>query len=198
MMMNASRFFDYKILSFVGAGIILLSPFYYAIGRIFQNDLSIFQAYMFTSITAVAILIGYKIFFFIQIRTLNRKSYAIDIALDKYVPFFVQWVWVYGFLYYILIGLPVAFFSHIGQCLTFIAGGFAVILTSLLIFLIWPTTCPPEWRRYEQTGISSRFLAFIQRFDLGRNCWPSMHCALSAYTATFIPSSIFVITIPTL
>src|SRR5215469_14684384 len=84
------------------------------------------------------------------------------------------------------------------QCVTCITGGFIILMVSSVIFLLWPTRCPSEWRQYQVAGPSSRFLAIIQNLDRGRNCCPSMHCTLAAYTATFIPSLLLVFFIPAL
>jgi hypothetical protein len=154
--------------------------------------------YLFTSVSAVAALTGYEIFFAVQVISLKRKAHIVCSTLDARVPFVAHWVWIYGVLYYALVGLPLAFFNRLDQCLTFICGGLAILFLSAPVFLLWPTTCPPQWRRFERTGISSRFLAFIQQTDLGRNCCPSLHCTLSAYAATFIPSHIFLFAMPAL
>jgi hypothetical protein len=69
---------------------------------------------------------------------MERKSQIIYCSLDARIPFVVQWVWVYGFVYYVLFGLPLAFFSGIDQCLKCISGGFAILLLSSLVHLLWP------------------------------------------------------------
>jgi hypothetical protein len=198
-LMNAiNKIYDYRILLSTGAAASALAPCYYIIGRPFHVGARLSDLYLFTFAFAIALLVGYQIFFSVQALTTNRKAHIVYSNLDSRIPFVVQWVWVYGLVYYALLGLPLAFFSHLGQCLKCIAGGFTILVIASAIFLMWPTRCPPEWRRFPVTGPSSRFLAFIQRMDKGQNCCPSLHCTLAAYTATFIPSVALLFLIPAL
>jgi hypothetical protein len=192
------RVFDYRILLFGGVGALVTAPCYYLVGRSVQAGGSIYEMYLTTFVAVAALLAGYELFFAIQATNLKRHARVVHSSLDSLVPFVVQWVWIYGLIYYALLGLPLAFFSRIGQSLTFIAGGLVILLLSSPVYLLWPTTCPTEWRRFEITGTSSRFLSFIQSLDQGRNSCPSMHCTLAAYAATFVPSHTLLVAIPAL
>jgi hypothetical protein len=185
---SMTRILDYRILVYAAASILVLGPIYYAIGQFVDTEISIWKMYYFTAVAGASVLLGYQIFFSIQALVVRRKLRVLYTSIDKYIPFVVQWVWVYGALYYLVLGLPLAFFSRFSQCLTYVSGGFVILLLSTPIFLLLPTRCPPEWRNYKRSDISSRFLAFIQHFDVGVNCCPSLHCALTAYAASFIPS----------
>jgi hypothetical protein len=192
------KVFDYRILLFAGLGVLGAAPCYYLIGQFAGAGASLSDVYVWTIIFALALLAGYELFFAVQTMTFDRKVHVVRSRLDNRIPFLVQWVWVYSFIYYLLLGLPVSFFNRLGQCLTCIGGGFAIFLLSAIVYLTWPTTCPPEWRSYKVTDTASRVLAFIQTMDRGRNCCPSLHCTLAAYTASFAPSPILLLGIPAL
>ena len=192
------KVFDYRIMLLAVMGALGSAPCYYLIGQSAGARASLSNFYLWTAIFVVALLAGYELFFAVQMMTLDRKARVVRSRLDDRIPFVVQWVWIYGFAYYGLLGLPLSFFDRLGQCLTCIAGGFAIFLLSSIVYLARPTTCPPEWRSYEVTGTSSRVLAFIQRMDSGRNCCPSLHCTLAAYTASFVPSISLLFAIPAL
>jgi hypothetical protein len=189
---------DTKILLFAAFGIAGGPPLYYWIGRTAHENVLLLELYFWTAIFVVALLAGYEFFFAVQTINLDRRTRIIFDRLDDRFPFVVQWVWIYSVLYYVLLGLPLSFITHIEQCLACIAGGFAILLLSSIVYLIWPTRCPPKWRDYRVDGPSSRLLAFVQRLDQGRNCNPSLHCTLAAYTASFVPSPLLVVGIPAL
>jgi hypothetical protein len=192
------KVFDSRIMVLAALGGLGTAPCYYLIGRSAGTGASLADVYLWTAIFIVALLAGYELFFAVQTMTLHREARVVSSPLDNRIPFVVQWVWVYSFVYYCLLGLPLAFFSHISQCLTCIAGGFVILMLSSIVYLNWPTRCPSEWHAYQVTGISTRVLAFIQRMDQGRNCCPSLHCTLAAYTASFVPSTILLLAIPAL
>jgi hypothetical protein len=192
------RVFDYRILLFAGSGALAAAPCYHLIGKFAGTVTSLSDVYLRTIFFVLALLAGYELFFVVQTLTLRRKAHVVRSRLDDRIPFVVQWVWVYSFAYYFLLGLPLSFLGRLGQCLTCIGGGFAILLLSSIVYLAWPTTCPPEWRSYKVTGTASRVLAFVQTMDRGRNCNPSLHCTLAAYTASFVPSTFLLLGIPAL
>jgi hypothetical protein len=192
------RVFDFRILLSAGIGASISAPCYYLIGRAANTGASLSELYFRTMIFVVALLAGYELFFVVQRLNFNRKPYIVRSRLDDRIPFAVRWVWVYSVAYYALLGLPLSFLSQLSQCLVCIAGGFFILLLSSIVYVRWPTRCPPEWRSYPIEGASSRLLAFIQKLDNGRNCCPSLHCSFAAYTASLVPSSVLLIAIPAL
>jgi len=182
------RVFDRRILLPSLAAMLVLAPSYFWIGRFLGTGTALPLEFLFLAITIIVLLVCYEIYFVTQAKNLRRRAHVVRSGLDERIPFAVRWVWIYGAVYYVFLGLPLALFTNLTQLLKFLAGGLAIFLAASLVFLLWPTTCPPEWRRFERTGVAGRFLALIQDFDTGLNCFPSLHCALSAYAATFLPS----------
>lgn len=135
-------------------------------------------------------------FFFVQSLKPLRKIRVVGASLDAKIPFLPQWMWVYGVRYYVFLGLPIAFIETAGELMVFIAGGSVVLLIAIPMYIFWPTESPPEWRSFPSTGISARFLTAIQSLDNGRACFPSLHCALPAYSVTFLPYRPAAIAIP--
>ncbi len=185
-----------RILLSTCAAVLALSPIYYSIARWRTTPTSLALIFTFTSITAVSVLAGYELLFAVQQQSLRQPAHILRVALDEKIPFSVHWVWVYSLLYYGLVGLPLAFLTNMHQCLLVIVGGASILFLSVPVFLVWPTACPGEWRNHQTNGHSARLLAFIQRLDNGRACFPSLHCALAAYAATLLPSGWFLLGMP--
>jgi hypothetical protein len=59
--------------------------------------------------------------------------------------------------------------------------GLSLLFIHSVCTFIFPTTVPLHWRHYEIDTVSKRFLQLIQRYDNGRSCFPSMHCALATF-----------------
>ena len=179
----------------IGA-VMILTPVYYVIAERVRTDVRILTIFEYTFGTTATVLVGYLVFFTAQALSSSRRARRLDLRLDHKIPFVVHWVWVYGVLYYLLIGLPIAFLGSARDFTVFILGGFSILLLSVPVFILWPRQCPPEWRIYPVKNTSSKYLKFIQEFDNGRSCLPSLHCALAAYASTFVPSSIALLLLP--
>lgn len=186
------------ILTAALVAVVVLTPIYYVAGRVVGLSKEFWDVFSCTSTVAVAIVIGYQLFFVVQFATLQRQARVISSPLDTRIPFVAGWVWVYGGFYYGLIGIPVVFLEKSGGCFELIIGGFILLLLISPIYLLFPTVCPQEWRRFEVHDFSGRFLRFIQSFDNGRTCLPSLHCVLAAYSTSFLPISPLSLLIPIL
>lgn len=189
---------DQRILGFAAIATTILSPFYYGIGYAAGSSRSFSHTFLWTTGTVAVILAGYQLLFFVQTCTVYHKAHVVSVQLDKKIPFIVGWVWVYGVLYYAFLGLPLAFIEHSVQYQLFLLGGMGLVILTIPVYIFWPSACPPEWRLYHTTNWSFKFLSFIQEMDNGRTCIPSLHCALSAYSATFLPNLTLTIVIPVL
>ena len=154
---------------------------------------------LFDSVSiAIVVLIGYEVFFAVQRRHTDKTPTVVRSRLDDSIPFVAKWVWIYGALYYVVVFFPLALMPDRKSCFLFIAGGVAILACATPVYVLWPTQCPDEWRSFEQNNRSARFLAFIQTFDNGRNCIPSLHTAYAAYAAVFYPWTSARIVVPTL
>lgn len=182
---------------FAAAGsLLVLAPAYYAIDYFREAGQALLPVFVRTLGTVATVIVGYQVYFFVQSLKPLRKIRVVGASLDAKIPFLPQWVWVYGVLYYVFLGLPIAFIETAGKRMVFITGGSVVLLIAIPMYIFWPTESPPEWGSFPSTGISARFLTAIQSLDNGRACFPSLHCALSAYSATFWPYRPAAIAIP--
>jgi hypothetical protein len=189
---------NWRIVTIALVADVVLTPIYYTFGRMLKLNIEFLDVFSCTSSLAVALVIGYQLFFLVQFATLGRQTQVVFCTLDTRIPFVVEWVWIYGGFYYGLIGIPVVFIKKSVECFDFITGGLVLLMLLSPIYLLFPTSCPSAWRRFEVHNASGRFLKFIQSFDNGRTCLPSLHCVLAAYSASFLPTSPFSLLIPVL
>jgi hypothetical protein len=190
------RVLDLRALVFAALGVTVLAPTYYVLAKLIRGVSALEVAVAHALGLALVILSGYELYFALQRTDIGRGIRIIRTRLDNSIPFVVHWVWVYGLLYYLLVCLPVALLVEHRSFLLFVAGGVCVLLTSIPFYLLWPTSCPPEWRSYPKQPNAAKFLAFIQQFDNGRCCIPSLHAAFAAYAATFYPTSTALLIVP--
>jgi hypothetical protein len=185
-----------KLLFAALASLLILPPLYYTAGYLIGIGQGFYSIFLRTLGTVAAVAVGYQLFFLVQAVHPPRKTRIVGTSLDDKIPFSPRWVWVYGMLYYLFLGLPIAFIGTSGKLIVFIAGGSVILLIAIPIYILWPSESPARWRSFPCAGISARFLMAIQSLDNGRACFPSLHCALSAYSATFVPYKPAAIGIP--
>ena len=175
----------YMLLLFLGT--IFFSLIYYFLGRVFsKNPLSYYQYFVFTCVLAIVIVGGYQIFFWIQRHNYYFTTRCLKCKLDDYIPFLPEVVWIYSFSYYILIGLVVVSIPSIEQGIIYIFGGLLLLFFQSIFFLIFPCVVPKKWRDYQHDSISTKLLRFVQGYDNGRNCFPSMHCSVATYAGLIL------------
>lgn len=99
-------------------------------------------------------------------------------AMDMAVPFQPAWTAVYQSLY--LMMPAAAFWADSADALRRYARGFvALSLVGFAVFVAFPVEGP---RPQQET---SGLYALLVRYDAPRNCFPSLHVALAAYSALF-------------
>lgn len=163
---------------------VLFSILYYYIGKTFLNSpLTYYQYLVFTSVVAVIVVGAYQIYFWTEANNYFFKTRCLKTKLDDKIPFWPQWVWVYSFIYYFMIGLVIVSLNSLEEGIYLIFGGLFLLVIQCIWYIIYPCTVPPKWRKYKVNSISTRFLKFVQGCDKGRNCMPSMHCSLATYIA---------------
>ena len=176
-----------KYMLLISSSIFLMTFVYYAIGRYLVNSkLTYYQYLVFVSVLAIVVVGGYQIFFWVQRNNFFFKTRCLKIRMDDYIPFVPQFVWLYSFSYYLLIGLVVASINSIEQGINFIFGGLLLLVFQSICFLVFPCTVPSHWRKYKVNTLSIRFLKFVQGLDNGRNCFPSMHCSVATYVGLLL------------
>lgn len=164
---------------------------YYLAGtELFASPLSLDEYLVFTSLVAIVVTGCYQLFFWVQRNNYFFKSRCFVLPLDRYIPFWPSWVWIYSFLYYIAIGFVVASIQSIVEGVYLIFGAIVLLLAQVTCFLLVPSTVPTGYRQYEVNSRSTRFLKFVQGKDNGRNCMPSMHCSVAMYVSLILYPSI--------
>jgi membrane-associated phospholipid phosphatase len=106
------------------------------------------------------------------------------IWIDRWAGFQPAWVWVYQSAYLLM---PAAgWFSVSREHLRRYARGFVLLsLVGFSFFALYPVACP----RPEVVPASGMF-SLLVAYDGRRNAFPSLHCALAAYSVLFGHQSI--------
>jgi len=172
------------------AAVPLIASAYYAAGR-WMGTLRIGFAdcIMFSTVLAASVTGGYQIYLWTQRNNTGFPLRTMDTSLDDRIPFSPRWVWVYLFLYYPLLGYVVATIPNMAEGIRLLFGGLMLLGVQSGIAMLLPCAVPCSWRIYRVNSLSTRLLRFSQRIDNGRNCWPSMHCALAMYVCCLLAPS---------
>ena len=178
---------DRRVLGFAALAVTILTPMFVLSADALRGKTEAPIALLRAVTLVAAVLFGYELFFTVQRVDTPRAPRIVRSALDEHIPFVPAWVWVYGALYYVFIAFPVGLFADSASFARYLAGGIAMLVIALPVYVLWPTQSLPAWRAHDDAGISIRFLKFIQTFDNGRACVPSLHMAFSVYAATFYP-----------
>jgi hypothetical protein len=181
---------DKKVVALATSAALALSVLYQLIATVCGIHRPFWTTMWMTLLTEAVVLFGYEVFFAVQRAAASRRPRVIEVWIDGRIPFYSPAVWVYGGLYYAALLLPIAFTtSPLLWCKRLLAG-FVMVVAVLPLYSLWPTSCPPAWRQFDDGHrVSMRLLNFIRSRDDGRACLPSMHCALAAYSATLLPPS---------
>ncbi len=142
------------------------------------------------SLAALLILGGYQVYFLPQ-KYPWKAPRALLTTIDKRIPFWPKWVWVYSLLYYpflLSIILTLKDFRH--YALTAFSF-FILLICQVLMAYTFPVKTPTHWRSYNpENSISERFLALVHSFDAGGNCFPSMHVGVAVLASLHLVSNI--------
>jgi hypothetical protein len=157
---------------------------YYLVGTtFFASPLSLEEYIVFSTMVAIIVTGCYQLFFWVQRNNFAFRTRCFVLPVDRHIPFWPSWVWIYSFLYYIAIGFVVASIQSIAEGVYLAFGAVLLLLAQVFFFYFFPSTVPPEYRQYEANSFSTRFLKFVQGKDNGRNCMPSMHCSVAMYVS---------------
>jgi hypothetical protein len=158
----------------------------------FNSQLRLLEYQQFASMLIASVTGGYQLYFWVQRNRCGRRVVCLKIALDDHIWFVPQWIWIYSFLYYLMIGLTVVSIQDLGEGIHLLFGGLIVLVCGCAIFYFLPTNVPHSFRKFEVNSLSTRYLAFVQSMDNNHNAFPSMHCAIAAYVGlavTAIPTT---------
>ena len=173
------------------ASIPVFAWLYYLVGtNFFNSPLSLEEYIVFSTLVAIVVTGCYQLFFWVQRNNFRFRTRCFAIPLDSRIPFWPSWVWIYSFLYYIAIGFVVASIQSITEGVYLIFGAVMLLLAQVAFFYLFPSTVPPDYRKYEANSLATKFLKFVQGKDNGRNCMPSMHCSVAMYVSMALYPSI--------
>lgn len=147
----------------------------------FTSTLNLLEYLEFAGLVAAIVTGGYQLYFWVQRHNHQYPTRCFKIDLDDRIPFWPRWIWIYNLLYYVMIGLTAVSIGSLEEGVHLIFGGLMLLLSGTAIFYFFPTEVPASFRDFEVTGLSTRYINFVQSFDNSRNAFPSMHCAIAAY-----------------
>lgn len=152
----------------------------------FDSQLRFLEYQQFAAVVTVGVAGGYQLYFWVQRNRYRRRAVCMKTDLDDRIPFIPEWIWLYSFLYYLMIGLTMVSIQNLGEGVHIIFGGLILLVTGCAIFYFFPTYVPHTFRQFEANTLSTRYLAFVQSMDNDRNAFPSMHCALATYVGLVV------------
>jgi len=165
----------------------LAATLFWGIGVLyFDSQLRFLEYQQFAAVVAVGVAGGYQLYFWVQRNRYRRRAVCLKTELDDRIPFIPEWIWLYSFLYYLMIGVTVVSIQDLGEGVQIIFGGLVLLVTGCAIFYFFPTYVPHTFRQFEVNTLSTRYLAFVQSMDNDRNAFPSMHCALATYVGLVV------------
>lgn len=155
---------------------------YYAAARRFSEAALGYLDYLvLTTILALVVTGGYQLFFWVQRNNYYFPTRCPSCRLDDYIPFWPWWVWPYNVVYTLMLGAVLVTIRSLNEGLYIIFSGVLLLVAHSLFAMFFPCTVPAKFRDYKITGISTRYLKMIQKFDNKHSAFPSMHCSLATF-----------------
>lgn len=140
-------------------------------------------------LSVMLIVAGYQFYFLPQRRPIKEPAVGRVTTLDRKIPFRPEWVWVYSVAYYPYVLSTILTLPSFQDFYAVSASFICLLFTHILISYFYPVRTPAEWRAYQITSPSRRFLRSIQCIDRGGNCFPSMHVAVATLTTIHITAN---------
>jgi membrane-associated phospholipid phosphatase len=137
-------------------------------------------------LSVILIVGGYQLYFWCQRHPLAAPR-EFRFTLDRRIPYWPSWVWIYSLLYYPAI-LYVNWAVDSPREFVYLAGSFLGLLAmQMVFFVVFPVATPESWRLINgRRTWSERFLAIVQRLDARSNSFPSMHTSVAMLTALYL------------
>jgi len=152
----------------------------------FGSPLSLKSHLGFSVMLAFVVVGVYQFYFWIQQNDHFARRRSLRIALDDSIPFVPHWVWVYGILYYVMIGFVIVTIKSVEEGVAMVFGALILMGAQVLCFMAFPVHTPAKYRQYPVRTLAGRFLCFMQRFDGRGNCFPSNHCSIAMYVSLLL------------
>jgi hypothetical protein len=169
---------------------LVASLFWWLGSTFFGSRLTFFEYQQFCVVITGVVAGGYQLYFWAQRNNQHIPAKCMKLAIDDWIPFWPDSIWLYSLLYYFMIGFTVMSIHDLAHGVHLIFGGLMLVATGAIIYYLYPTTVPLSFREFEVNSLSTRYLAFLQTMDNDRNAFPSMHCAVATYvglTVTGMP-----------
>ena len=174
-------------MSAVVAAVLACSVSYHFAGVLwFASTLSLGTHLAFSAMLAFVVVGVYQFYFWVQQNDHFVRRHSLRMPLDSSIPFAPQSVWVYGILYYVMIGFVIATMKSVEEGLAMVFGALVLMGAQVICFLVFPVHTPAEYRQYPVKTLSGQFLCFMQRFDGRGNCFPSNHCSIAMYVSLLL------------
>lgn len=174
-------------MSAVIAAVLACSVSYHFAGVFwFASTLSLGTHLAFSAMLAFTVVGVYQFYFWVQQNDHFIRRHSLRIPLDSSIPFAPESVWVYGVLYYVMIGFVIATMKSVEEGLAMVFGSLVLMGAQVICFLVFPVHTPVEYRQYPVKNLSGQFLSFMQRFDGRGNCFPSNHCSIAMYVSLLL------------
>jgi len=124
------------------------------------------------------------IFFIGYFHTLRHPVHAVTVmpltVFDAWVPF-LPWALIPYLSLWVYVGVAPGLLRGLRPLLVYGFWAAALCATGLLVFYLWPTQIPPLGVDTNAPGF-----ALLQGIDAAGNACPSMHVAISVFTALWI------------
>lgn len=134
------------------------------------------------------------VFFIGYFHTLRHPAYAVSVmpltVVDAWVPF-LPWMLAPYLSLWLYVGVAPGLLRNFQSLWFYGLWAGALCLTGLLIFYFWPTKIPPL-----QVDSTAPGFALLQGIDAAGNACPSMHVAISVFSAAWIERTLRFIAAP--
>lgn len=96
----------------------------------------------------VVIAGGCQLYFWVERNNYHRNTRCFEIFMDRKIPFYPRWIWLYSFLYYLMFGFTLTAIENLASGLHLIFGGIVLLITGCGICYLFPTEVPAScaWR----------------------------------------------------
>jgi len=171
------------VLIVVGGVPIAAIAYHWLALRLIPSPMSLRDSVAFLSVLAVAVAGGYQLFFWVQRNNRHFPLRSLHSRLDDAIPFWPNWVWIYSVLQFVAMAAVVLQLRSINQGVGLAFGGLVLLVVHSAFAILFPSSVPRKYREYKVTSAATRYLQMVQSFDNGYSCFPSLHCALTAFVA---------------
>ncbi len=131
--------FEPRWLLIIMVSVPLAATLFWWVGvRYFGSRLQFLEYQQFAAVVTVGVAGGYQLYFWVQRNRFRRRAVCLKISLDDRIPFVPEWIWLYSFLYYLMMGVTVVSIQDLAEGVRIIFGGLVLLVTGCAIFYFSP------------------------------------------------------------